>query len=191
MHTYMKNTMPTREDVLHFLSTSTEQQILGYGYGHGTSHGFGYIHGSGDGSGYDEEHGSGSCRSGSGSGFSTGYGCGDGSGGGSSLSIGYGYGDGSGCGYAIEEGDGDMSYNCYNKDIKVFNGNSVDYVNNIPMIITQVHYNIAYGYIINKDLTLEPRFIAKVGSSFGLRKTIKDAFDDAKNNEMERLEIFE
>lgn len=191
MHTYMKNTMSTREDVLHFLSTSTEQQILGYGYGHGTSHGFGYIHGSGDGSGYDEEHGSGSCRSGSGSGFSTGYGCGDGSGGGSSLSTGYGYGDGSGCGYAIEEGDGDMSYNCYNKDIKVFNSYIVDYVNNIPTIITQVHYNIAYGYIINKDLTLEPYFIAKAGSSFGIRKTIKDAFDDAKNNEMERLEIFE
>lgn len=175
MHTYMKNTMPTREDVLHFLSTSTESQILGYGYGHGTSHGFGYIHGSGDGSGYDEVHGSGSCRSGGGSSFSTGY----------------GHGDGSGCGYAIEDGDGDISYNCYNKDIKVFNGYIVDYVNNIPTIITQVHYNIAYGYIINKDLILEPYFIAKVGSSFGIRKTIKDSFDDAKNNEMERLEIFE
>ena len=190
MHTYMKNTMPTREDVLHFLSTSTEQQILGYGYGHGTSHGFGYIHGSGDGSGYDEEHGSGSCRSGSGSGFSTGYGCGDGSGGGSSLSIGYGYGDGSGRGYGIGDGDGDISYNCYNKDIKVFNGHIVDYVNNIPTIITQVYGNIAYGYIVKKDLTLEPHFIAKVGSSFGLRKTIKDAFDAAKNNEMERLEEY-
>ena len=190
MHTYMKNTMPTREDVLHFLSTSTEQQILGYGYGHGTSHGFGYIHGSGDGSGYDEEHGSGSCRSGSGSGFSTGYGCGDGSGGGSSLSIGYGYGDGSGRGYGIGDGDGDISYNCYNKDIKVFNGHIVDYVNNIPTIITQVYGNIAYGYIVKKDLTLEPHFIAKVGSSFGLSKTIKDAFDAAKNNEMERLEEY-
>ena len=190
MHTYMKNTMPTREDILHFLSTSTEQQILGYGYGHGISHGFGYIHGSGDGSGYDEEHGSGSCRSGSSSGFSTGYGCGDGSGGGSSFSTGYGCGDGSGCGYAIGDGDGDISYNCYNKDIKVFNCNMVDYINNIPTIITQVHYNIAYGYIVKKDLTLEPCFIVKVGSSFGLRKTIKDAFDDAKNNEMEILEEY-
>lgn len=188
MHTYMKNTMPTREDVLRFLST--EQHLLGYGYGHGNRPGFGYIHGTGDGYDYDEEHGSGSCRSGSGSGFSTGYGCGDGSGGGSSLSIGYGYGDGSGCGYAIGDGDGDISYNCYNKDIKVFNGNSVDYINDFPIIITQVHYNIAYGYIINKDLTLEPYFIAKVGSSFGLRKNIKDAFDDAKNNEMERLEEY-
>lgn len=189
MHTYMKNTMPTREDILHFLST--KQCFLGCGYGHGTSHGFGYIHGSGDGSGYDEEHGSGSCRSGSGSGFSTGYGCGDGSGGGSSLSTGYGYGDGSGCGYSIGNGAGEISYSCYNKDIKAFNSYIVDYVNNIPTIITQLHYNIAYGYIINKDLTLESYFIAKVGSSFGLRKNIKDAFDDAKNNEMERLGIIE
>ena len=159
MHTYMKNTMPTREDILHFLST--EQQILGYDFGYGSD--------------YDEVHGSGSYGSGCGSSLSTGYGC----------------GDGSGCGYAIGDGDGDISYNCYNKDIKVFNGNSVDYINDFPIIITQVHYNIAYGYIINKDLTLEPRFIAKVGSSFGLRKTIKDAFDDAKNNEMERLGIIE
>ena len=168
--------MPTREDILQFLST--EQQLLGYGlghaYGHGASPGFGYIHGSGDGSDYDElhgSHGSGSYGSGCSSGLSTGYGC----------------GYGSGCGYAIGDGDGDISHN---KDIKVFNGNSVDYIKDFPIIITQVHYNIAYGYIINQDLTLEPYFIAKVGSSFGLRKTIKDAFDDAKNNEMERLEEY-
>ena len=169
MYTYMKNTMPTREDILQFLST--EQQLLGCGYGHGTSQGFGYVPGSGDGSDYDEVHGSGSYGFGCGSGLSTGYGC----------------GDGSGCGYAIGDGDGDISYN---KDIKVFNGNSVDYINDFPIIITQVHYNIAYGYIINTDLTLEPHFIAKVGCSFGLRKTIKDAFDDAKNIEMERLEEY-
>ena len=165
--------MPTREDVLHFLST--EQQLLGYdlgyAYGHGASPGFGYIHGSGDGSDYDELLGSGSYGSGYGSGLSTGYGC----------------GDGSGCGYAIGDGDGDISHN---KDIKVFNGYIVDYINDFPIIITQVHYNIAYGYIINQDLTLEPYFIAKVGSSFGLRKTIKDAFDDAKKIEMERLEEY-
>ena len=172
MHTYMKNTMPTREDILHFLST--EQCFLGCGYGHGTSQGFGYVPDSGDGSVYDEVHGSGSYGSGCGSGLSTGYGC----------------GDGSGCGYAIGDGDGDISYNCDNKDIKVFNGNIVDYIIDIPIIITQVYGNIAYGYIVKKDLTLEPRFIAKVGSSFGLRKTIKDAFDAAKNNEMERLEEY-
>ena len=173
MHTYMKNTMPTREEVLHFLST--EQQFLEYGYGHSTRPGFGYIHGSGFGSDYDELHGSGSYGSECGSVLSTGYGC----------------GDGSGCGYGIGDGDGGISYNCYNKDIKAFNGYIVDYINNIPTSITQVRYNIAYSYIINKDLTLEAYFIAKVGSSFGLGKTIKDAFDAAKNNEMERLGIFE
>ena len=198
MHTYMKNTMPTREDVLHFLST--EQQLLGCGSGDGTGHGFGYGDGSGDGSDYDEDshyscvvhcysnafaHGIGSCY-----GHCYGNSSGSGSGSGSTLLSGYGCGDGSGCGYGIGDGDGDISYNCYNKDIKVFNGHIVDYVNNIPTIITQVYGNIAYGYIVKKDLTLEPHFITKVGSSFGLRKTIKDAFDDAKNIEMERLEEY-
>ena len=198
MHTYMKNTMPTREDVLHFLST--EQQLLGCGSGDGNGHGFGYGDGSGDGSDYEEAshysrfvhcysnafaHGIGSCY-----GHCYGNSSGSGSGSGSTLLSGYGYGNGSGCGYDFGNGHGEISYNCYNKDIKAFNGYIVDYVNNIPTIITQVHYNIAYGYIINKDLTLEAYFIAKVGSSFGLRKTIKDAFDDAKNIEMERLEEY-
>ena len=198
MHTYMKNTMPTREDVLHFLST--EQCFLGCDCGDGTGHGFGYGDGSGDGSDYDEgfyshfAHGySNAFAHGIGSyyGHCYGNGSGYGSGSGSSISDGYGCGYGSGCGFDSAYGDGEISYNCCNKDTKAFNGYIVDYVNNIPTIITQVHGNIAYGYIINKDLTLEPYFIAKVGSSFGIRKTIKDAFDDAKNNEMERLGIFE
>ena len=198
MHTYMKNTMPTREDVLHFLST--EQQLLGCGSGDGTGHGFGYGDGSGDGSDYDEDshyscvvhcysnafaHGIGSYY-----GHCYGNSSGSGSGSGSTLLSGYGYGYGSGCGYDFGNGDGEISYNWCNKDIKAFNGYIVDYINNIPTIITQVRYNIAYGYILNKDLTLEPYFIAKVGSSFGLGKTIKDAFNDAKNNEIERLGIF-
>ena len=189
----------TREDILRFLST--EQHLLGCGSGDGTGHGFGYGDGSGDGSDYEEDsyysysvhcysnafaHGIGSYY-----GHCYGNGSGYGSGRGSTLLTGYGNGYGSGGGYDFGCGDGEISYNCYNKDIKVFNGYIVDYVNNIPTIITQVHYNIAYGYIINQDLTLEPYFIAKVGGSFGLRKTIKDAFDDAKNNEMERLGIFE
>lgn len=195
----MESIIASREEVLHFLST--EQQLLGCGSGDGTGHGFGYGDGSGDGSDYEEDshyscfvhcysnafaHGIGSYY-----GHCYSNGCGSGSGCGSTLLSGYGYGNGSGCGYDFGNGDGEISYNCYNKDIKVFNGYIVDYVNNVPTIITQVHYNIAYGYIINKDLTLESYFIAKVGSSFGLRKNIKDAFDDAKNNEMERLGIIE
>ena len=195
----MESVIASREEVLHFLST--EQHLLGCGSGDGTGHGFGYGDGSGDGSDYDEDsyynyflhcysnafaHGIGSYY-----GHCYGNSSGSGSGSGSTLLSGYGYGNGSGCGYDFGNGDGEISYNCYNKDIKAFNGYIVDYVNNIPTIITQVHYNIAYGYIINQDLTLEAYFIAKVGCSFGLRKTIKDALDDAKNNEMERLGIFE
>ena len=195
----MESVSVSREEVLHFLST--EQQLLGCGSGDGTGHGFGYGDGSGDGSDYEEDsyynyfvhcysnafaHGIGSYY-----GHCYGNGSGYGSGRGSTLFTGYGNGYGYGCGYDFGCGDGEISYNCYNKDIKAFNGYIVDYVNNVPTIITQVHYNIAYGYIIDKDLTLEPYFIAKVGCSFGLRKTIKDALDDAKNNEMERLGIFE
>ena len=108
MHTYMKNTMPTREEVLHFLST--EQHLLGCGSGDGTGHGFGYGDGSGDGSDYDEDsyynyflhcysnafaHGIGSYY-----GHCYGNGSGYGSGRGSTLLTGYGNGYGSGGGSA-------------------------------------------------------------------------------------------
>ena len=105
-------------------------------------------------------------------------GSGDGYGDGSGYGSGYGDGSGSGSGY----GDG---------DIKALNGNIVDYIDSVPTIITQVRGNIACGYIVKKDLTLSPCYIAKVGNSFAHGDTLKEAVADAEAKEMEDMPIEE
>ena len=139
----------------------------GYGYGDGSGYGYGY----GDGDGYGD---------GSGSGYDSG--CGDG----------YGYGDGYGDGCDYGCGDdyvcGD-DYGC--GDIKALSGNIVDYIDSVPTIITQVRGNIACGYIVKKDLTLEPCYIAKAGNYFAHGSTLKEAVADAEEKEMEDIPIEE
>ena len=125
-----------------------------------------------------------------GSGDGYGSGCGDGSGCGSGYDsgcgYGYGFGDGSGSGYGCGCGCG---YGC--GDIKALNGNIVDYIDSVPTIITQVRGNIACGYIVKKDLTLEPCYIAKAGNYFAHGKTLKDALKDAEAKEMREMPIEE
>ena len=137
------------------------QNNSGYGYGHG------------DGDGYGSGYGSGS-----GDGSGSGYGYGDGSG------YGFGSGSGYGDGYGFGSGSGD-------DDIKALNGNIVYYIDDVPTIITQVRGNIACGYIVEEDLTLDSCYIAKVGNSFAHGETIKEAVADAEAKEMERLPIEE
>ena len=172
----MESVIASREEVESFLSV---QQIIsnfdfslrGHARGCGTSQGCGSGYGSGCGSG--ESNGSSYCcdyyyndsnGSGSGSGFgsSNGYG----------SSRNYGYGNG-------------------NEDIKALNGNIVDYIDDVPTIITQVRGNIACGYIVKEDLTLDSCFIAKVGNSFAHGKTIKEAAADAEAKEMENRPVEE
>ena len=95
---------------------------------------------------------------------------------------GYGSGDGYGDGY----GDGDGS-----GDIKALNGNIVDYIDDVPTIITHVRGNIACGYVVKDDLTLDTCYIAKVGNSFAHGKTLKEAVADAKAKEIEKMPIKE
>ena len=93
-----------------------------------------------------------------------------------------GYGSGDGSGYGDGSGDG---------DIIALNGNIVDYIDSVPTIITQVRGNIACGYIVKKDLTLEPCYIAKAGNSFAHGNTLKEAVADAEAKEMENMPIEE
>ena len=96
--------------------------------------------------------------------------------------LGYGSGSGDGSGYGSGYGSG---------DIKALNGNIVDYIDRVPTIITQVRGNIACGYIVKKDLTLSPCYIAKVGGSFAHGLTLKEAVADAEAKEMEYMPIEE
>ena len=144
---------------------------IDYGSGDGSGDGIGYDDGSGSGSGY-------------GTGYGIGYGSGDGSG--SGYGSGYGNGDGSGNGYGYNNGRG----------ISFINGMPVYRIDGVPTVIANVKGNIAKGWILKSDLTLNPCYIAKQDNMFAHGETLREAmealeeklFDDM--SEEERIEAF-
>lgn len=111
-----------------------------------------------------------------------GYGSGDGDGCGDGYGSGYGYGSGSGYGYGY--------------GIEEFDGHKVYIVDDMQTIITYVKGNVAKGFILKDDLTLDPCYIVKVGDYFAHGKTAREAYQDAlskyTNNlpEEERIAAF-
>ena len=168
------NVSVTREEVERFLSVKSTNNYcgcLGSDSGDGFGIGCGYCNGSGYRDGYGYGYG----------GYS---GCGDGhsngSGDGSGFSEGYGSEDGRGEG-------GDVSV----MNIKTFNGHIIDYIDGVPTIITNIHNNVASGFIIGFDMTLIPCYVAKAGNSFAHGKTLKDAVKDAEAKEVREMPIEE
>ena len=148
----------------------------GYASGSGSSYGFG--DGSGSGSSYGSGDGNGS---GFGSGFGSGYGIGFGSGSGS--------GDGNGSGYG--SGDGNGSGYGYGNGISKYNNHYVFIIDNISTIITSIHGNVAKGFILNKNLTLEKIFVAKGNNKFAHGKNLKEAVADLQEKIFDDLDIEE
>ena len=134
------------------------------GDGYGSGYGSGYGDGSGYGSGYGYGSGSGSDD---GSGYGSGYGYGDGSG--------SGYGDGSGYGYGI----------------KLLDGLPVHLVDGVQTIFTSIKRDYASGFIVQKDMTLKPCYIAKYGDFFAHGDTLKDAVRDAEAKWLEKRTLEE
>ena len=168
----------TREEVERFLSIKT---INGEGCGCGSGDAYGYVGRYGYGSGYGPGSG---YRTGSGGGgdydYGNGFGDSNGSGDGSGFSEGYGSEDGSGEG-------GDVSV----MNIKTFKGHIIDYIDSVPTIITNIHNNVASGFIIGFDMTLMPCYVAKAGNYFAHGKTLKNAVEDAETKEMGEIPIEE
>jgi hypothetical protein len=147
----------------------------------------------GDGYGYSYRDGCGSCHGdGCGYGYGAGYGYGDGCGAGSCSCHGAGscdgHGAGCGAGYGYGAGDGD--------GVKVLNGENVHLVDGLQTIIKSVHGNIAQGFILNSDLTLQPCYIVKENNKFAHGDTLHDAFTSLReklyndSTEEERIEAF-
>ena len=128
----------------------------------------------------------------SGSGDGSGYGSGDGSGYGSGSGDGYGSGSGDGDGYGDGSGDGSG----YGDGIKELNGDKVYVIDDVQTIIKSVHDNIAQGFILNNDLTLQPCYIVKEQNKFAHGDTLHDAFMSLQeklydgSTEEERIEAF-
>ena len=172
------NVSVTREEVERFLSIKTNIDYRcgsgkGTDYGSGYGYGDGYGDGRGCGSGYSHYDG-------------FGYVCGDGFG--SNSGSGYGEGIGIGSGNCDESGEGSGISVI---DIKTFKGYIIDYIDGVPTIITNIHNNVAIGFIIGFDMTLIPCYVAKAGNSFAHGKTLKDAVKDAEAKEVREMPIEE
>ena len=174
------NVSVTREEVERFLSIKTN---IGYGCGSGKGTDYGSGYGGGD--GYGDGRG---CGSGYSHYYVFGYICGDGVGNGSDSGYGYGYGSGNSSGNCDESGEGSGISVI---DIKTFKGYIIDYIDGVPTIITNIHNNVASGFIIGFDMTLIPCYVAKAGNSFAHGKTLKDAVKDAEAKEMGEMPIEE
>lgn len=117
-----------------------------------------------------------------------GYSSGDGYCGGLCYGNGYGDGYGSGDGAGIGCGVG--------KGVKELNGDNVHLVDGLQTIIKSVHGNIAQGFILKRDLTLQPCYIVKGNNKFAHGDTLHDAFTSLleklynDSTEEERIEAF-
>lgn len=127
--------------------------------------------------------------------YGDGSGAGFGSGGGDGYSNGSGncFGDGYGCGVGGCGG----SYS--GKGVKELNGDNVYLIDCIQTIIKSVHGNIAQGFILKSDLTLQPCYIVKEQNYFAHGDTLHDAFTSLQeklerlydeSTEEERIEAF-
>lgn len=118
--------------------------------------------------------------------FDSGYGDGYGSGDGYGRGYGYGYGDGYGDGSGDGDGDG----------IKRLNDYEVYIIDELQTIIKSVHNNIAKGFILQSDFTLNPCYIIKQNNIFAHGETLHDAMRSLQEklfenlSEEERIEEF-
>lgn len=111
---------------------------------------------------------------GDGFGFCPGSGYGSEAGNGDGCGHGSVFGNGDGCGSMFSGANGHGHGN--STGIKELNGDKVHIIDDMQTIITSVHDNIAQGFIINSDLTLQPCYIVKEQNDFAHGETLHDAF---------------
>ncbi len=102
---------------------------------------------------------------GNGSGCGNGFGSGNGNGSGDGNGFGNGFGNGSGNG----SGDGDGNA------IKSINGMAVVNIDDVQTTITQVHGNVAKGYVMKRNVYLWPCYVVKGGGKFAHGETLHKA----------------
>ena len=87
-------------------------------------------------------------------------------------------GDGDGSG----DGDGEW---------KSINGQRIYYIDGLPTVIESVHANHARAFIVGKDLTLRPCYIARHGNFWAHGDTLHDAVTDAMEKWSEKRPLEE
>ena len=89
-----------------------------------------------------------------------------------------GSGSGSGYGYGYGDGYGGLSE---------INGHSVFLIDNVATILCAVHQNVARGYVLHSDLTMEPCCVVKGNRMFAHGKTLREAMDALTNKMFEDM----
>lgn len=145
----------------------------GYGYGDGSE----YVYGNGCGSGWGDGHGHGN------GGGDGGYGKGLGSGGGDVIYCGCGYG----YSYGLGNNDGTGKGKGSNCDIGTINGMTVACIDGIYTAIKSVVGNMAKGFIVNDDLTLESCYVAKGNNLFAHGETAEEALSALQEKIFENM----
>ena len=70
----------------------------------------------------------------------------------------------------------------------MYNKDAVYQVDGVATIIKSVRGNIAKGFILNRDLTLTPCYIAKGQNKFAHGETIRQAVEDLQNKIFEDMD---
>lgn len=91
------------------------------------------------------------------------------------LDVGRGNGSSNGNGSNYGNGDGDGNGYGYGYGIKSINGLKVYNIDNTPTILTRVRGNIAKGYIVERNVYLEPCYVVKSGEVFAHGHTLREA----------------
>ena len=131
----------------------------GRGFGSGNGSGYGFGYGSGNGSGY-------------GSGYGYGYGCGAGLGSGYGFGYGFGRGSGNGSGYGLNK----------------INGMEINLIDSVPTVIAHIKNDFATGFVLKRDFTLVPCYVAKRNGYFAHGETLKKAFTALQEKIFENMD---
>ena len=97
------------------------------------------------------------------------------------------YGSGSGYGYGSGDGDGYGS----GDGIKKINNDAVYSIDSIQTIIKQIRGNVAKGFILKSDLSLEPCFVVKGQNYFAHGETLRDAQNALEEKLFQDLDVEE
>ena len=72
-------------------------------------------------------------------------------------------------------------------DIIMFNAEKIYWIDGVPTIIKKIKKQIAKGFILKADLTLQPCYVAKVDNRYAHGNTIKEAVTQAREKAFELL----
>lgn len=102
---------------------------------------------------------------------------------------GYGYGENNGDGYGYGYGGfGDDNGSGKGKPDKI-NGNKIYYIDGVATIITRIRNNVARGYVVNENLTLQKCVIVKNDKFYAHGKNLREAQNALTNKIFAQMNV--